>query len=36
MFAFAITWLAFVVGFTVIAWVASQSDDVLLRNLVVR
>ena len=36
MFAFAITWLAFVVGFTIIAWVASQSDDVLLRNLVVR
>jgi hypothetical protein len=29
MFAFAITWLAFVV-------VASQSDDVLLRNLMVR
>jgi len=36
MFAFAITWLAFVVGFTVIWWVASRSDDVLLRNLVVR
>ena len=36
MVAFAITWLAFVVGFTVIWWVASRSDDVLLRNLMVR
>ena len=36
MFVFAITWLAFVVGFTVIWWVASQSDDVLVRNIVVR
>jgi hypothetical protein len=36
MFAFAITWLAFVVGFTVIWWVASRSDDVLLQNLMVR
>lgn len=33
MFAFAITWLAFVVGLTVIWWVASRGDDVLLRNL---
>jgi hypothetical protein len=32
----AITWLAFVVGFTVIWWVASRSDDVLLQNLMVR
>jgi hypothetical protein len=36
MFAFAITWLAFVVGFTAIWWIASRSDDVLLQNLVVR
>lgn len=36
MFAFAITWLDFVFGFTVIWWVASRSDDVLLRNLMVR
>jgi hypothetical protein len=36
MFAFAITWLAFVVGFTIIWWVASRSDDVLLQNLMVR
>lgn len=35
-FAFGITWLAFVIGFTVIFWVASRGDDVLLRNLVVR
>ena len=32
MLAFAITWLALDVGVTVIAWVASQSDDVLLLN----
>ena len=32
--AFAVTWLAFVIGFTVIWWVASRDDDVLLRNLV--
>ena len=36
LFAFAITWLAFVVGFTNIWWVASRSDDVLLRNLIIR
>ena len=32
--AFAVTWLLFVIGFTIIWWVASRSDDVLLRNLV--
>ncbi|MCR9201747.1 MAG: DUF3592 domain-containing protein [Planctomycetaceae bacterium] len=31
--AFAITWLLFVIGFTILWWVSSQSDDVLLRNL---
>jgi hypothetical protein len=36
MFVFAITWLAFVIGFTVIWWVAARPDDVLLRNLIVR
>jgi hypothetical protein len=35
MFAFAITWLAFVVGFTVLWWVTAQPDDVLVRNLIV-
>src|SRR5262249_1886620 len=30
---FAITWLAVMVGFTVIWWLASRSDNVLLRNL---
>jgi hypothetical protein len=34
--AFAITWLAFVIGFTVIWWVASRSDNVLLQNLSVQ
>ncbi|MEM6471335.1 MAG: DUF3592 domain-containing protein [Planctomycetota bacterium] len=34
--AFAVTWLLFVVGFSIIWWVASRSDDVLLRNLVTR
>jgi hypothetical protein len=34
--AFAVTWLAFVVGFTVIWWVAAQPDDVLVRNLVLK
>ena len=34
-FAFAITWLAFVFGFTVIWWVASQNDNVLLQNMIV-
>jgi len=32
--AFAITWLAFIVGFTMIWWLASRSDNVLLRNLI--
>ena len=34
--AFAVTWLAFVVGFTLIAWVASLEDTVLLNNLSIR
>lgn len=34
--AFAVTWLAFVIGFTLIWWVASRSDNVLLQNLLVR
>ena len=34
--AFGVTWLAFVIGFTVIGWVAAGGDDVLLRNLSVR
>jgi hypothetical protein len=34
--AFAITWLLFVIGFTIIWWVATGSDDVLLRNLVTK
>jgi hypothetical protein len=32
-FAFAITWLAFVFGFTLMSWLASQPDDVLLKNM---
>lgn len=32
--AFATTWLLFVVGFTVIWWLASRSDEVLLKHLV--
>ncbi len=36
MLAFAITWLAFVIGFTVIWWVATRSDNVLLQNLSVQ
>jgi hypothetical protein len=32
--AFAVTWLAFVVGFTLIWWLASRDDNVLLKNLV--
>ncbi len=34
--AFAITWLLFVIGFTIIWWVASRSDNILLQNLVTR
>ena len=30
---FAVTWLLFVIGFTVIWWVASRGDYVLLQNL---
>ena len=36
MLVFAITWLAFVIGFTVVWWVASRSDNVLLQNLSVQ
>jgi hypothetical protein len=35
MLAFAVTWLLFVFGFTVIWWLASRSDSVLLQNLIV-
>ena len=31
--AFAVTWLLFVFGFTIIWWVASRGDHVLLQNL---
>ncbi len=31
--AFAVTWLLFVIGFTIIWWVASRGDHVLLQNL---
>lgn len=31
--AFVITWLAFIFGFTLIWWLASQPDDVLLKNM---
>jgi hypothetical protein len=34
--AFAITWLAFVVGFTMIWWVASRADRTLIQNLSVQ
>lgn len=34
--AFAITWLAFVVGFTVMWWMFSKSDSILLENLTTR
>jgi hypothetical protein len=33
--AFSITWLAFVLGFTLLVWLSSQSDNVLLENLFV-
>lgn len=36
MLAFAVTWLAFVFGFTLIWWLASRSDTVLLQNLSVK
>lgn len=32
--AFSITWLLFVFGFTIIWWVASRNDTILLQNLV--
>lgn len=34
--AFALTWLVFVVGFTLMFWVFSRGDGVLLDNLSVR
>lgn len=34
--AFAVVWLAFVFGFTVICWLFSRSDAVLLDNLSVQ
>jgi|SRR5579884_3217681 len=36
MLAFAVTWLAFVIGFTLIWWSMSRSDNVLLQNLSVQ
>ncbi|MDJ1182757.1 DUF3592 domain-containing protein [Roseofilum casamattae] len=33
LFAFAITWLSFVVGITLIIWIDSQSDRTLLDNI---
>lgn len=33
---FAAVWLAFITGFVALWWVASGSDDVLLRNLIVQ
>ena len=33
--AFAITWLAFVIGFTVLWWLGTRNDDVLMQNLLV-
>lgn len=35
-FVFAITWLVFVLGFTLIWWIAMHDDDVLLQNLIVQ
>src|SRR6056297_749203 len=32
--AFAITWLAFVFGFTALVWLMSRTDQVLLQNIV--
>jgi hypothetical protein len=34
--AFSITWLAFVVGFTLLWWLISQGDTTLLQNLSVK
>ena len=33
LFTFAITWLSFVIGITLIMWIASQSDRTLLDNM---
>jgi hypothetical protein len=34
-FAFSMTWIAFVVGFTVLGWLISHGDPVLLAHLVI-
>jgi hypothetical protein len=34
--AFAVTWLLFVTGFTLLYWLFSLRDDVLLDNLLVQ
>ncbi len=34
--AFAVTWLLFVFGFTLIVWLSSRDDNVLMRNLLVQ
>lgn len=36
LIAFALTWLAFIVGFTVLFWLGAGSDTVLLENLSVQ
>jgi hypothetical protein len=36
MLAFAATWLAFTLGFSLLWWLFSQPDDVLLQNLLVQ
>ena len=36
MLAFAFTWLAFVFGFTLLMWMSSHGDTVLLNNLSVQ
>lgn len=32
--AFAVTWLLFVIGFTILFWIGMRNDSVLLRNLI--
>lgn len=36
MLAFAFTWLLFMIGFTLLFWLLSQRDPVLLNNLSVQ
>ena len=36
MLAFALTWLLFVIGFTLLYWLFSQRDALLLDNLSVQ